>query len=284
VATVEMYQARNMNAASMMRTPRIAIPPAQRSSVCRDLSQSLRESPAYLKPSHLTTSGQAQCHMRELRSNAGLAESGRNAESRSEKTLTPPSRRVAVHLCPGRAVLNAMVDVRTIGSRGGPYRSPIASRDVDRPTGVIRLRPERSKNKDGRVLMLSEPLKNLIDRRWKGRVSRMPVRVPPPGAADLQLAEASVDFRSPEASTSPRRRLPAPATAPRARAPALRTATWPARGPAAAGRREPSASRPSRRHRDRCGTGVRVPVSAICYCFPDVLGLDRPRLRAAAVH
>ncbi|MFQ5968844.1 MAG: tyrosine-type recombinase/integrase [Acidimicrobiia bacterium] len=43
-------------------------------------------------------------------------------------------------------------------------------RDVDRVVGVIRLRPELSKNKDGRVLVLSRPLKDLIERRWQARM------------------------------------------------------------------------------------------------------------------
>lgn len=42
-------------------------------------------------------------------------------------------------------------------------------RDVDRTAGVIRLRPELSKNSDGRKLVLSEPLRQVIERRWKAR-------------------------------------------------------------------------------------------------------------------
>ena len=42
-------------------------------------------------------------------------------------------------------------------------------RDVDRGSGVLRLRPELSKNRDGRVLVLSPPLAQVIERRWRGR-------------------------------------------------------------------------------------------------------------------
>lgn len=47
-------------------------------------------------------------------------------------------------------------------------------RDVDRGAGVIRLRPELSKNKDGRVLVLSGPVKALIERRWQDRALGCP--------------------------------------------------------------------------------------------------------------
>jgi len=42
-------------------------------------------------------------------------------------------------------------------------------RDVDRAGAVIRLRPEMSKTRDGRVLVLSAPLREVIERRWRGR-------------------------------------------------------------------------------------------------------------------
>ena len=42
-------------------------------------------------------------------------------------------------------------------------------RDVDRDAGVVRLRPELSKNYAGRVLPLSEPLREMLERRWKAR-------------------------------------------------------------------------------------------------------------------
>jgi integrase len=47
-------------------------------------------------------------------------------------------------------------------------------RDVDRAAGVIRLRPELSKNRDGRVLVLSPPLAQLIERRWRSRALGCP--------------------------------------------------------------------------------------------------------------
>lgn len=48
-------------------------------------------------------------------------------------------------------------------------------RDVDRDGRVIRLRPELSKNKDGRVLALSGPLADVIGRRWEARALGCPV-------------------------------------------------------------------------------------------------------------
>jgi integrase len=42
-------------------------------------------------------------------------------------------------------------------------------RDVDRAAGVIRLRPEVSKTREGRVLVLSTPLRDVMERRWRGR-------------------------------------------------------------------------------------------------------------------
>ena len=42
-------------------------------------------------------------------------------------------------------------------------------RDVDRAAGVIRLRPEMSKTREGRALVLSAPLRDVIERRWRGR-------------------------------------------------------------------------------------------------------------------
>jgi integrase len=43
-------------------------------------------------------------------------------------------------------------------------------RDVDRAGAVIRLRPEMSKTRDGRLLVLSAPLRDVIERRWRGRM------------------------------------------------------------------------------------------------------------------
>lgn len=68
-------------------------------------------------------------------------------------------------------------DVLDFGYHSGWRRAEILRlewRDVDRGAGVIRLRPELSKNKDGRVLVLSEPLKALIERRWQARTLGCP--------------------------------------------------------------------------------------------------------------
>lgn len=46
--------------------------------------------------------------------------------------------------------------------------------DVDRGGGEIRLRPELSKNREGRVLVLSKPLRELIERRWQARALGCP--------------------------------------------------------------------------------------------------------------
>jgi hypothetical protein len=46
--------------------------------------------------------------------------------------------------------------------------------DVDRPGHVIRLRPEASKNRQGRVLVLDEDLTALIERRWQARTVDQP--------------------------------------------------------------------------------------------------------------
>jgi integrase len=42
-------------------------------------------------------------------------------------------------------------------------------RDVDRSAGVVRLRAEVCKTREGRVLVLSKPLRDLIERRWRAR-------------------------------------------------------------------------------------------------------------------
>jgi integrase len=47
-------------------------------------------------------------------------------------------------------------------------------RDVDRTAHVIRLRPEVSKNREGRLLVMSRPLQAVIERRWKGRTLGSP--------------------------------------------------------------------------------------------------------------
>jgi integrase len=43
-------------------------------------------------------------------------------------------------------------------------------RDVDREGRVIRLRPEVSKTREGRVLVLSAPLHAVMERRWQARM------------------------------------------------------------------------------------------------------------------
>ena len=40
---------------------------------------------------------------------------------------------------------------------------------MDRAAGVVRLRPELSKNYAGRGLPLSDPLREMLERRWKAR-------------------------------------------------------------------------------------------------------------------
>jgi integrase len=63
-------------------------------------------------------------------------------------------------------------DVLDFGYLTGWRKSEILSlewRDVERAAGVIRLRPEVSKNREGRTLVLNGPLKELIERRWKAR-------------------------------------------------------------------------------------------------------------------
>ena len=63
-------------------------------------------------------------------------------------------------------------DVLDFGYHSGWRRGEIVTlgwKDVDRGAGVIRLRPELSKNKDGRVLALSSLLRDLIERRWQSR-------------------------------------------------------------------------------------------------------------------
>ena len=42
-------------------------------------------------------------------------------------------------------------------------------RDVDRAGAVIRLRPDMSKTRESRVVVLSTPLREVIERRWHGR-------------------------------------------------------------------------------------------------------------------
>lgn len=63
-------------------------------------------------------------------------------------------------------------DVLDFGYHSGWRKGEILRlewRDVDRAANVVRLRPELSKNYDGRVLPLSEPLRKMLERRWKAR-------------------------------------------------------------------------------------------------------------------
>lgn len=66
-------------------------------------------------------------------------------------------------------------DVLDFGYHSGWRKGEILRlewRDVDRDAGVVRLRPELSKNYDGRVLSLSDPVRAMIERRWKARSLR----------------------------------------------------------------------------------------------------------------
>jgi len=47
--------------------------------------------------------------------------------------------------------------------------------DVDRSAGVVRLRPEKCKTREGRVLVLSKPLRDVIERLWRARVLGCPL-------------------------------------------------------------------------------------------------------------
>jgi integrase len=69
-------------------------------------------------------------------------------------------------------------DVLDFGYLTGWRRGEILSlewRDVDRDAGVVRLRPEVSKTREGRVLVLSKPLRDLIEQRWKRRALGCPL-------------------------------------------------------------------------------------------------------------
>jgi integrase len=63
-------------------------------------------------------------------------------------------------------------DVLDFGYLTGWRRGEILSlewSDVDLAADVVRLRPEKSKTREGRVLVLSKPLAELIERRWRLR-------------------------------------------------------------------------------------------------------------------
>lgn len=69
-------------------------------------------------------------------------------------------------------------DVLDFGYLTGWRRGEVLSlewRDVDRSAGVVRLRPERSKTREGRVLVVSKPLGDVIERRWGNRVLGCPL-------------------------------------------------------------------------------------------------------------
>ena len=63
-------------------------------------------------------------------------------------------------------------DVLDFGYLSGWRRGEILTlewQDVDRERHVVRLRPEVSKTRTGRVLVLSKPLQDVLERRWRGR-------------------------------------------------------------------------------------------------------------------
>lgn len=71
----------------------------------------------------------------------------------------------------------AYQDVLDFGYYSGWRRGELVRlewRDADRDGGVIRLRPELSKNAEGRVLALSAPLAAVMERRWEARALGCP--------------------------------------------------------------------------------------------------------------
>jgi integrase len=69
-------------------------------------------------------------------------------------------------------------DVLDFGYHSGWRRGEILGlewRDVDRAAKAIRLRHELSKNKDSRVLIISGPMAEVIERRWQSRVLGCPL-------------------------------------------------------------------------------------------------------------
>jgi integrase len=79
-------------------------------------------------------------------------------------------------------------DVLDFGYLSGWRRGEILTlewRDVDREGRVIRLRPEVSKTREGRVLALSAPLQALMETRWRARKLGCPL-VFHEGAQSLQ--------------------------------------------------------------------------------------------------
>jgi integrase len=72
----------------------------------------------------------------------------------------------------------AYQDVLDFGYLSGWRKGEVLTlewRDVDRDGRSIRLRPEVSKTREGRVLVLSTPLQAVIERRWHARALRCPL-------------------------------------------------------------------------------------------------------------
>jgi integrase len=72
----------------------------------------------------------------------------------------------------------AYQDVLDFGYLSGWRRGEVLTlewRDVDRDGRVLRLRPEVSKTREGRVLVLSGPLYAVMERRWHGRALGCPL-------------------------------------------------------------------------------------------------------------
>jgi len=73
---------------------------------------------------------------------------------------------------------SAYRDLLDFGYLSGWRRGEILTlewRDVDRNGRVVRLRPEVSKTREGRVLVLSAPLQAVIERRWHARAIGCPL-------------------------------------------------------------------------------------------------------------
>jgi len=72
----------------------------------------------------------------------------------------------------------AFQDVLDFGYLSGWRRGEVLTlewRDVDREARVIRLRPDVSKTREGRVLVLAAPLHDLMQRRWQARMLGCPL-------------------------------------------------------------------------------------------------------------
>jgi len=102
--------------------------------------------------------------------------------SPSRAPPTPPSARERVehadYLAIRRHLPGDHQDILDFAYLTGWRRGEVLGlewRDVDRAGGVIRLRPEMSKTREGRVLVLSAPLHEVIERRWRGRAVGVPL-------------------------------------------------------------------------------------------------------------